>query len=288
MTDRKGTRSYQCNLELKRRRRREAKTDYKHRRNMLRQDGNKYGAVKSRLVVRITNSRVIVSVIKAYLDGDRVVAYADSTELKNYGVDFGLTNYFAAYATGMLCARRLLSDSGLDKIYLPKTEAGKYELTEDVEDERRAFKVFLDIGLARSSTGANVFAAMKGASDAGLLVPHSPKRFYGYNEEAGLDSEKLHDRIFCKANIEYMKTLKSNDSEKYKKQFSGYIAKGINPEDIEGKLQNCLKKIIESPAKKETKEKKPREQHYKGKMPKISSAERKAKIRAKLAAGTVE
>src|SRR5262249_47479849 len=101
--ERKLTRSYQCNFQVKRRRRREGKTDYQHRTNMLRQHCNSYGYVKSRLVVRITGTKVICAVVKAYIDGDRVVAYADSTELKRYGVDFGLTNYFAAYATGLLC-----------------------------------------------------------------------------------------------------------------------------------------------------------------------------------------
>lgn len=47
------------------------------------------------------------------------------------------------------------------------------------EDEPRPFKVFLDVGLKRTSTGSRVFGAMKGASDGGLFVPHSEKRFPG-------------------------------------------------------------------------------------------------------------
>ncbi|KAI5149638.1 large subunit ribosomal protein L5e [Enteropsectra breve] len=282
MSDNKGTRSYQRNFQVKRRRRREGKTDYKHRTNMIRQDCNKYGVVKSRLVVRITNSRVICAITKAYIDGDRIVAYADSTELKNYGVDFGLTNYFAAYATGLLVGRRALAENGLDKIYAPQTDVGEYNVREDVEDERRAYKVYLDIGLARSSTGANVFAAMKGASDAGLCIPHSESRFYGYSEENGLNPELLRDRIFCKPNVEYMMNLRENDEEKYKKQFSGYIAKGINPEDVHGKYEACLKNIIENPAKVKkapfvVKEKS-------SKMKKMTHAEKRARIEAKLAA----
>lgn len=282
MTDRKGTRSYQRNFQVKRRRRREGKTDYKHRTNMLRQDCNKFGAVKSRLVVRITNTKVIVAVVKAYLDGDRVVSYADSTELKNYGVDFGLTNYFAAYATGLLCGRRALACNGLDEIYEPMTNVGEYRITEDKEDERRAYKVFLDIGLARSSTGANVFSAMKGASDAGLQIPHSEKRFYGYTEEKGMDAKVLRDRIFMKPLVDYMKQLKSTDEEAYKRQFSGYVAKGVEPESIEGKLDSCLKAIIANPAKAE-KEKRTAA-HYNAKVAKITLAERKAKVAARLGA----
>ena len=42
----------------------------------------------------------------------------------------------------------------------------------------------LDTGLARTSTGAKVFAAMKGAADGGLDIPHSEKRFPGYDNES--------------------------------------------------------------------------------------------------------
>jgi large subunit ribosomal protein L5e len=42
------------------------------------------------------------------LKGDRVLASADSYELKRFGLTAGLSNYPAAYATGLLVARRLL------------------------------------------------------------------------------------------------------------------------------------------------------------------------------------
>lgn len=275
--DRKLTRSYQSKYQVKRRRRREGKTDYKHRNNMLRRDYTKSGVVKSRLVVRFTNTKVICSIIKAYLDGDRVVAYADSTELKNYGVDFGFTNYFAAYATGMLCARRALKQNKLDDVYKPSTDVGEYQVTEDVDGERRAYRVVLDIGLARASKGANVFAALKGASDAGLQIPHSESKFYGYDKEDGLDASSLRDRIFLKHVVDYMKQL---DEETYKSMFSRYVAKGIKPDDIEGILDACLKAIIADPTKK------PREvrniPHFDARVPKKSAEEKKAAIAAKI------
>jgi len=37
----------------------------------------------------------------------------------------------------------------------------------------------LDIGLARTTTGARIFGAMKGAADGGIDIPHSVKRFPG-------------------------------------------------------------------------------------------------------------
>ena len=45
------------------------------------------------------------------------MAQADSFELKKFGIESGLTNYPAAYATGLLVARRLLTELGLAEIY---------------------------------------------------------------------------------------------------------------------------------------------------------------------------
>lgn len=280
MTDRKGTRNYQRNFKVKLRRRREGKTDYQQRRNLLRQDVNKFGAVKSRLVVRFTNSKVICQIVKAFVDGDRVVASADSTELKKFGVTFGLTNYFAAYATGMLCARRALGVNGLSH-YEVNTEIGEHKLTEDADDERRAYKVFLDVGLKRATKGAKVFAAMKGASDAGLFIPHSPSKFAGFDGEK-LDAKVMKERIFMAENVKYMKDLKQNDEEKYKKQFSAYLKLKINPDDIEKIYKGALDKIAKESAPTETQKKAYSGKKYTTKLKKLSLEERKARVAAKL------
>jgi large subunit ribosomal protein L5e len=79
-----------------------------------------------------------------------------------YGVKVGLTNYAAAYCTGLLLARRLLSKFNLDKLYAGTTDiTGDYFCVEDAADGPGAFRCCLDVGLARTSTGAKVFAAMK-------------------------------------------------------------------------------------------------------------------------------
>lgn len=289
MSNTKGSRNYMRNFQTKRRRRREGKTDYQHRTNLLRQDCTQHGNVKSRLVVRITNSKVICSIVKAYLDGDRVVAYADSTELKNYGVEFGLKNHFAAYATGFLCARRALASNGLDKVYQPNTEVGEYAVTADFDGDHKAYKVFLDIGLSRSSKGSNVFIAMKGASDAGLQIPHSESKFFGYTEGKGLDSAMLRDRIFMVQNTQYMIQLRDSDEEAYKRQFGGYITLNIKPEEISAKLENCLKGIAENPManKSGNKDEAPKT-HYNNKVIRLTNAQRKEKVLAKLAAAAQE
>ena len=55
-----------------------------------------------------------------------------------------------------------------------------------------AFRTYLDVGLARTSTGAKVSAALKGAVDGGLDIPHSEKRFPGYDGEAKFFNADVH------------------------------------------------------------------------------------------------
>lgn len=281
-TDTKGTRTYTKNFQTKRRRRREGKTDYKHRINMIRQDSNLSGTVKHRLVVRITNSKVICQIVGAYMEGDRVMCHADSTELAKYGINFGLTNYSSAYATGFLVGRRALAALSMDKVYLPKEVDGSYSITEDIDGEKKAFRTFLDIGLARASKGARVFGAMKGASDAGLNIPHGEGKFYGYTKGQQFNVKELHDRIFGHNISEYMIQLRESDPEKYKVQFSGYISKGIQPEDIPQIYKDALDKIAQDP-RKERKLSRDYSDFKKYKQAKLSHEERKERVRSKLA-----
>lgn len=57
---------------------------------------------------------------------------------------------------------------------------------------KKCFRCYLDVGLARTTTGARVFGAMKGAVDGGLNVPHSIKRFPGYDAEAKKFNAEVH------------------------------------------------------------------------------------------------
>merc|ERR1719187_2866310 len=146
---------------------------------------NKYNTPKYRLVVRITNRDVIAQIAYARIEGDYVVAAAYSHELPRYGVKDGLTNYAASYCTGLLLARRILQKFNLDSVYEGNTDInGEMYCVEDNDDGPGAFRACLDVGLARTSTGAKVFAALKGAVDGGLDIPHSEKRFPGYDAES--------------------------------------------------------------------------------------------------------
>lgn len=54
----------------------------------------------------------------------------------------------------------------------------------------------LDVGLARTTTGARVFGALKGAADGGLNIPHSTKRFPGYSAESKSFNADVHRYAF--------------------------------------------------------------------------------------------
>ena len=69
----------------------------------------------------------------------------------------GLTNYAAAYCTGLLLARRILQKFSLDSVYEGNTNIdGDMYCVEDNDDGPGAFRACLDVGLARTSTGAKV------------------------------------------------------------------------------------------------------------------------------------
>jgi large subunit ribosomal protein L5e len=126
--------------------------------------------------------------------------------------------YCLAYATGLLVARRALTKLGLaDKYEGVADPDGTLALTEalDEEDAPRPFKCYLDVGLKRTSTGSRVFGALKGASDGGIFIPHSNKRFPGYDAESKeLDAETLKKYIFGGHVAEYMESLEEEDDER--------------------------------------------------------------------------
>ena len=130
------------------------KTDYQARRALIAQDKNKYNTPKYRFVVRFTNRRVICQIVYATIAGDVTVCQADSLELERYGLKAGYTNYPATYATGLLCARRMLTKYNLAETYEGKTDDLGEDYHVEAEGDARPFKCFLDTGLVRTSTGA--------------------------------------------------------------------------------------------------------------------------------------
>ncbi|KAL7423662.1 60S ribosomal protein L5 [Cryptotrichosporon argae] len=244
--------AYFSRYQVKPRRRREGKTDYYARKRLVAQAKNKYASPKYRLVVRITNKQVICQIVYAKIQGDVVLTHASSRELPRYGIKHGLTNWTAAYATGLLVARRALTKLGLADKYEGFTEpTGEVQLVEalDGDDEPRPFKAYLDVGLRRTSTGNRVFGAMKGASDGGIFIPHNEKRFPGYDPEGKeLDAEVLQKYIIGGHVAEYMESLEEEDDERFKKQFSTYLADGVGSEDIEELYTSAYEAIRADPS----------------------------------------
>jgi large subunit ribosomal protein L5e len=283
------TKSYFKRFQVQFKRRREGKTDYYARKRLTLQDKNKYNSPKYRLVVRKTNKDVICQIAYATLKCDNILSAAYSHELNKYGVKAGFKNYSAAYATGLLVARRVLNKLGMADKYAGQTKAdaiGKYYAVEGNEGERRPFYVILDVGLNRTTTGAKIFAAMKGAADGGLFIPHSDsmKQFPGYNKDNGkFDSRVLRKYIFGGHVSDYMKKLKEEDEESYKRQFADYIKAGVEPEQIEAMWTKAHAEIRKKPEHTPTKKpEKPVHKSYKPR--KKNLKQRKDRIKQKLAA----
>jgi len=120
------------------RRRREGKTNYYRRRELLK-------SRKIRLVIRCSLSHTRVQFVKAELKGDKVLVSAFSKELEKYGWKAPCGNLPAAYLTGFL--------AGL--------KAKKFELKEAI----------LDAGIRKPPKGSRIYAGLKGVIDAGIYVP---------------------------------------------------------------------------------------------------------------------
>jgi large subunit ribosomal protein L18 len=122
------------------RRRREGRTDYRHRAALLR-------GGEVRMVVRKSNRHLRVQFIEYTATGDKVLASAVSKELEELGWKASGKSTPGAYLTGLLAGKRA--------------------------KEKNIESAVLDIGLREPTKGATMFAALKGAVDAGVEIPHS-------------------------------------------------------------------------------------------------------------------
>lgn len=243
----------------------EGKTDYRQRHKLITQDKNKYGSPKYRLAVRITNRYIMAQVIYAEIDGDKVLCAATSKELIKHGLKVGLKNYAAAYCTGLLIARRVLTKLNLHETYTgveePNGEVNKtevngrtYYIDEIDEDdfERKPFRCFFDVGIRNTAVGARIFGALKGASDGGLDIPHNNKRFPGYTRDTKqYDADTHKGRIFGEHVAEYMREMEEDDEENYKKHFAAYIEEDITADDLEELYEKVHSSIREDPSPEE-------------------------------------
>jgi large subunit ribosomal protein L18 len=141
------------------RRRREQKTDYRLRKNLLMSG-------LPRAVVRCTSRNVYVQLAKFETKGDVILASATTKELNKMGWTHATGNITSAYLVG----------------YLAGTRAKNCKID----------KAVLDIGLRTPTKGSKVFAALKGLLDAGMEIPHNEVVFP--NEER-ISGSHINDKV---------------------------------------------------------------------------------------------
>ena len=280
------SRAYYKRYQVKYKRRRQGKTDYRQRLRLTIQDKNKYATPKYRFVVRFSLKDITCQIVRATMRGDVVLAAAYSHELPKYGMEAGLTNYAAAYCTGLLLARRTLTKLNLADTYEGNTEGDVGEdFNVEPEDEGpRPFTCLLDVGLKTTSVGSRVFAALKGGLDGGLDIPHSEKRFFGYDpDEKELDTEALESHIYGGHIAEFMDELEEDEPEEYAKRFAKYIEAGIESDDLEDKYKEVHEAIRKNPVLPK-KEKKYTGEKKKWQQVKKTYEQKKSDMQAKLLA----
>lgn len=179
------------------RRRRENKTGYSRRLKLLLSN-------KNRLVLRLTNRKIIAQLIKFSAEGDKVLLAVESIALKKLGWPYSCKNIPAAYLTGLFFGRKALS-----KHY----------------DE-----AILDTGFRTPAHQGKIYAFLNGALDSGFKMSCGDKNIF-----------PLKDRLSGKHIQEYGKELLRNKTNK--QQFAQYLKSGIGPEWMESLFDEVKKKI---------------------------------------------
>lgn len=196
------TKKSQYNLPY--RRRRTAITDYTSRRRLV-------ISGLPRLVVRPANKHITVQVVEAQATGDRVLASAHSTELKEYAWKGTGGNVPAAYLTGSLAGYRARS-KGVET-------------------------AVLDVGTRPVTKGSRLFAALNGAVDSGMKIPH------------GSDILPSKERLRGDHIAAYGKHISQN-ADAYQKRFSLYLKHELKPEDVPAHFEEVRDKIAQAFARK--------------------------------------
>jgi len=151
----------------------------------------------------------------------------------------------------LLLERRVNNKLGLE--YEGQVEVDGEDFNVEAAEGRAPFKALLDVGLQRTTTGARVFGALKGATDGGLNVPHNHRRFPGTVKD-GKDwkgNAEIHRKYIMGGHVsEYMTKLKEDDAESYARQFARYVKLGIKPDSLEAIYTKAHAAIRAEPFKK--------------------------------------
>jgi len=142
--------------------------------------------------------------------------------------------------------------------------------------------------LKNVTSGSKIFAALKGAVDGGLDIPHGKELLPGFEKgetkaTSKFDAEAFKDKIMGSDVADYMNYLKEEDEVMYKKQFAAYVANEYDPDELEELYSGVHAKIREDPSPAPKKDKK----QYKNPKYKLTAkktlAERKQAVVEKLA-----
>lgn len=153
-------------MKIPRRRRLEAKTDYKARLALLKSG-------KPRLIIRKTNKYIIMQIVQTEIAQDKVVCGLSSKILISKGwpkeLSGSLKSLSAAYLTGYVLAKTAIKAGIKDAI--------------------------LDSGMNINVKNSRIYAALRGAIDGGLNIPHSKEVLPEMESIKNDKTAKIFDKI---------------------------------------------------------------------------------------------
>ena len=179
------------------RRKRQGQTQYKKRLALLL-------SRQPRLVVRVTNQKIIAQVVEFNSTADKVILGVDSFALRKLGWHYSCKNLPAAYLTGLLLGK--------------KTKSKGYT------------QAVLDTGARTPLRQGKIYAFLKGIVDAGLQVPYGDKSIFPSPE-----------RISGKHIQDFAASL---PLEKRGGQFTQYLKSNQPPEKITAEFEQLRKKLL--------------------------------------------
>ena len=144
------------------RRRREGKTNYYKRREMLKSNS-------LRVIIRKSTKHMRVQFVEALPNGDTTLISASSIQLSEFNWTVTGGNIPAAYLTG----------------YLAGKKAKKSGITNAI----------LDLGSQRSTKGGRIYAALKGVVDSGIDLPVNESIFPSESVLQGSHIKTISDHI---------------------------------------------------------------------------------------------
>ncbi len=150
---------------------RQSKTDYHVRLRLL-------SSGKTRFVARTSDRHVSAQFIAYHPDGDKVIIAATSQELvQHFGWKGSCKNISAAYLVGLLAGIKAKGKNITTAVF--------------------------DIGLQRSIHGGVLYAVLKGAIDAGIVIPADKEAF---PTQERIEGKHLKESFFTTVQVNIMKT----------------------------------------------------------------------------------